>query len=88
MIAVKPNMVEKVLEPLKEELKGKIIVSIAAGCNSNFYEKLLGNEYNYIVTMPNTPISICEGVLLCEENHRLNEEQLDSFMKIFRLLPE
>ena len=86
VIAVKPNMVERVLEPLKEDLKGKIIVSIAAGCNSNFYEKLLGNEYNYIVTMPNTPISICEGVLLCEENHRLNEEQLDSFMKIFSVV--
>ena len=51
VVAVKPNMVEKVLEPVKNELKGKIIVSIAAGCNADFYEKLLGNEYNYIVTM-------------------------------------
>ena len=67
VIAVKPNMVEKVLEPLKKELKGKIIVSIAAGCNADFYEKLLG----------------CEGVLLCEENHRLTAEQLEHFMSIF-----
>jgi len=83
VVAVKPNMVEKVIEPVKNELKGKIIVSIAAGCNADFYEKLLGNEYNYIVTMPNTPISICEGVLLCEDNHRLKAEQLECFMGIF-----
>ena len=80
VVAVKPNMVEKVLEPVKNELKGKIIVSIAAGCNADFYEKLLGSEYNYIVTMPNTPISICEGVLLCEDNHKLKAEQLECFM--------
>ena len=64
-------------------VKGKIIVSIAAGCNADFYEKLLGSEYNYIVTMPNTPISICEGVLLCEDNHKLKAEQLECFMGIF-----
>ena len=77
------DMVEKVLEPVKNELKGKIIVSIAAGCNADFYEKLLGSEYNYIVTMPNTPISICEGILLCEDNHRLKADQLECFMGIF-----
>ena len=83
VVAVKPNMVEKVLEPVKNELKEKIIVSIAAGCNADFYEKLLGSEYNYIVTMPNTPISICEGILLCEDNHKLKAEQLECFMGIF-----
>ena len=50
VVAVKPNMVEKVLESVKNEIKGKIIVSIAAGCNADFYEKLLGSEYNYIAT--------------------------------------
>ena len=30
VVAVKPNMVEKVLEPVKNELKGKIIVSIGS----------------------------------------------------------
>lgn len=83
IVAVKPYMVRNILEPLKYSLSGKLVVSIAAGCNSQFFSEFLPDECNYIATMPNTPVSICEGVLLCEENHTLSDEQFSAFMKIF-----
>ncbi|MBQ1396795.1 MAG: pyrroline-5-carboxylate reductase [Eubacterium sp.] len=83
IIAVKPYLVKEVLMPVREQLAGKAVVSIAAGCDFAFYEDFLVPGTNHISTIPNTPVSICEGILVCEETHSLTEEQLSAFKRIF-----
>lgn len=73
-IAVKPYMVEPVLKPLAEKLKGKILVSVAANLSNTYYEELLPGTH-HISTLPNTPVAVAEGVFLYETQHTLNEEE-------------
>ena len=40
-VAVKPYLVREVLEPIRELLPGKILVSVAAGCLFDWYEEFL-----------------------------------------------
>lgn len=83
IVAVKPYLVKEVLEPIKDLLVGKAVVSIAAGCDFNFYEEFLIEGTNHLSTVPNTPVSIGEGVFVCEEKHSLTKEQINGFIKIF-----
>lgn len=83
VVAVKPNMVKEVLEPIKDVLKGKIVISIAAGLGFDYYEDLLLPGTNHISTIPNTPVAVCRGVVVCEEKHSLTDEQLEIFKKVF-----
>lgn len=73
--AVKPYMIEEVLSPIREELRGKILLSVAAGWDFQRFEALLGPEVHHLSTMPNTPVSVCEGVVLLEEEHSLTGEE-------------
>lgn len=83
VIAVKPRMVRPILEPVKDRLMGKAIVSIAAGCDFDFYEDFLISGSSHISVIPNTPVSVCEGIIACEDRHSLTEEQFRAFRRIF-----
>lgn len=76
VVAVKPHLVEEVLAPLREELAGKTIVSVAAGWLFDAYETLLPGT-RHLSTMPNTPVRVCEGVVLLEERHSLAPEEYE-----------
>lgn len=45
IVAVKPYLVKEVLEPVRDVLKEKAIVSVAAGCYFEQYEEILGTGY-------------------------------------------
>ena len=83
IVAVKPYMVRELLEPVKNRLMGKAVISIAAGCDYASYEAFLFEGTNHISTIPNTPVSIGKGVIVCEEKHSLTEEQLNTFKNLF-----
>lgn len=74
-IAVKPHLVAEVLEPLKEALAGKTVVSVAAGWTYERYQPLLPPSTAILCIMPNTPVAVREGVVVCERRHSLNAEQ-------------
>lgn len=74
IVAVKPYQIEAVLTPLKESLNGKAILSVAAGWLFDRYEALLPGTH-HLSLMPNTPVSVCSGVVLAEERHSLTPEQ-------------
>ncbi|MBS5932069.1 MAG: pyrroline-5-carboxylate reductase [Clostridiales bacterium] len=86
IIAVKPQMIEEIIIPIKDILQGKIVVSIAAGYQFETYESLLLPGTSHISTMPNTPVSIGEGVIIAENQHSLSKEEYnlvdDLFSKI------
>ena len=83
IVAVKPYMVRTLLEPVKNRLMGKAVISIAAGCDYASYEDFLFEGTNHISTIPNTPVSVGKGVFVCEEKHSLTEEQLNAFKNLF-----
>lgn len=73
IVAVKPYQVEEVLMPVREMLAGKIVLSVAAGWTFERYEKLLAAGTHHISTIPNTPVSVGEGIVVCERRHSLTD---------------
>jgi pyrroline-5-carboxylate reductase len=66
ILAVKPQDFEGVLNEIKGQVKGKLIISIAAGITTAYIEKFLG-QVRVIRVMPNMPAKIGEGIsCLCK----------------------
>lgn len=84
--AVKPYLMEQVLSPLREALRGKVLVSVASGWDFQRLNALLGPEVHCLSTMPNTPVSVGEGVVLLEETHSLTEDEYQAVWKLLSLL--
>ncbi len=84
ILAVKPYMMEAVVLPVKELLKGKAVISVAAGYDFERCEAILEPGTHHISTIPNTPVSVCEGIFICENRHSLSQEELDSFVSLFQ----
>ena len=72
VVAVKPRQVEEVLTPLRA---GKIVLSVAAGFMFDRYEAILAPGTHHISTIPNTPVSVCEGIVVCERRHSLTADE-------------
>lgn len=83
IIAVKPYQVEGVVTPIRETLKRKIVVSVAAGVTFDDYEQMLAPGTAHLSTCPNTPVAVCEGIVVFERRHSLSPEQLASLEKLF-----
>lgn len=75
VVAVKPYLVEEVLAPLGDLLKGKLLLSVAAGWSFQRFEEILPAGVHHLSTMPNTPVSVGEGVILLEQEHSLDPEE-------------
>ena len=80
MMACKPYQIEGVLSEIKEELKGKALISIAAGWNYDKYEEYLDKSTRFQFIMPNTPAMVGEGVLLFEEKNSLLPEEREEII--------
>lgn len=76
-VAVKPYLVAEVCAPVADVLLGKVVVSIAAGMQFDAYEKILAPGTHHISTIPNTPVSVNEGVWTCENVHSLTKAELE-----------
>lgn len=73
-IAVKPYQIECVMAPLAGKLENKIIVSVAAGIYHEDLASIMPGSH-HIATVPNTPVSVCEGIFVCEETHSLTAQE-------------
>ncbi len=73
-IGVKPYMVEDVMTPLKEAVKDKIIISLAANIYCDTLSKIMPDAH-CVATAPNTPVSVCEGIFICEDENTLTDEE-------------
>lgn len=83
IVAVPPEQVEPTLSKALAPLEDKAIISIAAGCGYDMLESFLPAGYNHLSTIPNTPVSIGEGIIVCESEHSLTDEQVEMFEGIF-----
>ena len=83
VISLKAAMVADVIRPLAKSMKGRIVVSIAAGYTFDTFRDILGPDVHYICTIPNTPVSVGEGITVCEDRHSLEEEEYEAFYTLF-----
>lgn len=61
ILAIKPNIYEKALPALSDLLKGKLVISIAAGLTISYVSGLLPGS-RVVRLMPNTPALVGEGM--------------------------
>lgn len=73
-IGVKPYMVHVVMAPLKDALAGKIVISLAANTYCAALKEIMPASH-LVATAPNTPVSVCEGIFICEEDNTLTPEE-------------
>ena len=83
VVAVKPYLVEQVLTPIREVLRDKIVISVAVNYPFKKYEELPLPGTHHLSTLPNTPVAVGEGIILCEREHSLTEEELAGIKELF-----
>ena len=83
VIAVKPYLVKDVVEPVRDPLANKTVISVAAGCDFAFFEGILAPGTHHLSTIPNTPIAVGAGVIACERVHSLTDDEFTAFKQLF-----
>lgn len=83
VIAVKPYLVKQVVEPVRDLLAGKVVISVAFQCYFDFFEEILDPSTHHLSTIPNTPIAVGAGVVSCERRHSLTDEEFAVFSDLF-----
>lgn len=86
IIGVKPHILEGLLKAHKEILKGKAIISIVLGYHHKDYQKMLDVQSRTISVMPNTPVSVLEGMILLEEKNSLLQAEFEYVRLLFEAL--
>lgn len=82
VIAVKPNLVGEVMTPLADALDGKIVLSIAWGMWNDQLEAIIPGT-SHLSVVPNLPIGVGSGVLVVEQSHTLEYEQMALVRSLF-----
>lgn len=83
ILAVKPKSYPSVISEIKDLLEEKIFISIAAGFTIKKLEALLGDEKKIVMTMPNTPASVGEGMSILTPNKNINDNEFENVFSIF-----
>ena len=78
-ICIKPDQVKKALKPLN--LENKIIVSFAAGIFFEDLEEIIPDTH-HITMIPNTAMSVTEGIFVAENEHSLDAQQLKTISQV------
>ena len=95
ILAVKPLYVQEVLDEIRTGLRGKAVLSIAAGWTVGMLEKALRDTgATWLRVMPNTPALVGEGMTALCDDTTFSQEDFDFAKGIFdavgktRVLPE
>lgn len=85
ILAVKPQDIDGALREIKNDVQGKLIISIAAGISTSYLEKALG-DIRVIRTMPNIAAKIGESVTCLCKGAFAGEGDLELAQQIFYYL--
>ena len=85
ILAVKPNIVQAVIDEIKDVATDKdiLIISIAAGVKIEKIESQLGSPMRVIRAMPNTTASIMEGVTAICANSNAQSNDIENAKLLF-----
>ena len=88
-LAVKPQMMEALLAPLKFTLNERpgrfILCSMAAGLSIPRIQEMAGEDYPVIRIMPNTPASVGEGMIQYCSSHVTAEEETEFCLSLIHI---
>jgi len=82
LLAVKPQTVDTVMEEISPFLKGKCLISIAAGVSREFLKKY-SDEAHIIRVMPNTPLLLGYGASAVTPRGEIPENLYQAAISIF-----
>ena len=89
VFGVKPqvlaSMIDEIRDVLKERKNGFVIVSMAASFSVSHLEYVLDWVHPIIRIMPNTPVSVGEGMILYTTNDAVTEKDVAEFCDAFSL---
>jgi len=88
ILAVKPQIIEYVLEDIKNNAVSKIIISIAAGVKTKLISQYFGTNAKIVRVMPNTPALVAEGMSALYYSPKVEADEKAFVEKIFRALGE
>lgn len=78
LLSVKPQVMGKVLEQIAPAVRDDaLVISIAAGLGSAFFDERLGGKGRIVRVMPNTPMLVGAGVSALCGGPRATEDDLD-----------
>lgn len=83
IVAVKPDKVSVVLDQVKDLLKGKLVISIAAGIPIKSIQAVIGTDARVVRVMPNTPALVLEGASALCASASCGEDDQKTAMDIF-----
>ncbi|MBE6727706.1 MAG: pyrroline-5-carboxylate reductase [Ruminococcaceae bacterium] len=82
-LGVKPQMMADMLKDISPLLFKRndefILVSMAAGLSINKINEFANGEFPVIRIMPNTPVSIGNGMILATKNDKVSDKKFDDF---------
>lgn len=81
-LAVKPQMMRSVLQPIAEKLRLRrpLIITIAAGIEISQIEQIIGASLPIIRIMPNTPVAVGKGMIVYCHNDLVSKNTMDDFL--------
>ena len=82
-LAVKPQMMAKILLPLQKLLATHkpLLITIAAGLSISRIEEFVSAELPIIRIMPNTPVMVGKGMIQYCHNDLVTKQDVDSFLE-------
>lgn len=83
VLAVKPIYAAQVLAEVKEALAGKLVISIVAGWSFDMLKNALPQTARFIRVMPNTPLSVGEGMSLISQRATCSEDEFAFTRSLF-----
>ena len=87
LLAVKPQVMDEVLEEIKGKIKNKLIISIAAGINIKYLKKSL-SECKIIRVMPNTPSLVKAGISAISAGTDAVQRDIEMVKRLFTAVGE
>jgi pyrroline-5-carboxylate reductase len=86
VVAVKPQVIKSVLEPLGPGLREQqsLVISIAAGVREPDISRWLGGQVPVVRTMPNTPALVRAGATALYANKHVSQAQRDLAESLLR----
>lgn len=86
LLAVKPQVMDEVVESIAEEIGTALVVSIAAGISCARLESMLPAGTPVVRVMPNTPAMVGQGTSVISGGTEADREQVDMVRELFSLI--
>lgn len=83
LLAVKPIYAAQVIKEIYTQLENKFVISIVAGWTYEMLEKELPASARFVRVMPNTPLSVGEGMSLLSGRCKCTEDEFSFAESIF-----